>query len=158
MRFPLGDRILLVQGDRSFLLAGRALSEFPLYIETFQGEYCEAVSPDDLVCVSAPEGGETEPARMLLELVRRYRMPLLVLPRDHPGSGRLPLVVSVAGSLVLSCDIRRGTHPDQHLLCSSDELAGLSLKGSHGDIVVEGVPQGVRIRYLDERAEQPIVN
>jgi len=158
MRFPLGDRILLVEGDRSFLLAGRALSEFPLYIETFQGEYCEAVSPDDLVCVSAPEGGDTEPARMLLELVRRYHMPLLVLPKDHPGSRRLPLVVSVAGSLVLSCDIRRGTHPDQHLLCSSGELSGISLTGSHGDIIVEGVPPGVRIRYLDERAERPTVN
>ncbi len=150
MRFPLGDRILLVQGDRSFLLAGRALSEFPLYIETFQGEYCEAVSPDDLVCVSAPEGGDTEPARMLIELVRRYRMPLLVLPKDHPGSGRLPLVVSVADSLLLSCDIRRGTHPDQHLLCSSDELAGISLAGSGDGVELEGIRPGIRVRYLDE--------
>ena len=38
------------------------------------------------------EGGETEPARMLLELVRRYRMPLLVLPKGHPGNKLLFLV------------------------------------------------------------------
>src|SRR5512136_1193014 len=107
MRYPLGNRVLLVLGDRSFLLVGRALFAFPLYIERFDGESCEAVLPDDLVCVSAPEGGETEPARMLLEMVRRYHMPLLVLPKDHAGSGRLPLVVSVAASLFLSCDIRR---------------------------------------------------
>ena len=152
MRFPLGDRVLLVQGDRSFLLVGRALSEFPLYIETFEGECCERVLPDDLVCVSAPEGGEKEPARMLLELVRRYRLPLLVLPKDHPGSGRLSLVVSVSASLHLSCDIRRGTHPEQHLLCSSGELAGITLRGSKGGVDLDGIHSGVRVSYLDERA------
>jgi hypothetical protein len=128
---------------------GRALTGFPLYIETFEDESCEIVSPDDLVAVSAPEGGDTEPARMLLELVRRYRLPLLVLPKGHPGSGRLPLVVSVSGTLLLSCGIRRGTHPDQHLLCSSEELAGITLRGS-GDVVeLEGVPPGIRISYLE---------
>ena len=152
MRFPLGDRVLLVQGDHSFLLVGRALSDFPLFIETFEGESCELVHPDDLVVVSAPEGGEKEPARMLLELVRRYRLPLLVLPKDHPGSGRLSLVVSVSASLRLSCDIRRGTHPEQHLLCSSDELAGITLRGSKGGVDLDGVPSGVRVSYLDERA------
>jgi len=150
MRYPLGDRVLLIRGDHSFLLAGRALSGFPLYIETFDGESCDEVVPDDLVVVSAPEGGETEPARMLLELVRRYRLPLLVLPKGHPGSGRLPLVVSVAPSLRLACDIRRGTHPDQHLLCSSEELAGITLRGGGGGVEVAGVPPSARVSFLDE--------
>ncbi len=158
MKYPLGDRVLLVQGDHSFLLVGRALSKFPLYIETFEDEYCETVLPDDLVVVSAPEGGDTEPARMLLELVRRYHLPLLVLPKDHPGSGRLLLVVSVSESLHLSCSIRRGTHPDQHLLCSSEELAGITLDGSDGGVEVEGAPSGVRISYLDERAGREITH
>jgi hypothetical protein len=158
MRYTPGDRILLVQGDRSFLLAGRALSDFPLFIESFEGEERREVSPDDLVVVSAPEGGDTEPARMLLELVRRYRLPLLVLPKDHPGSGRLPLVVSVSRTLLLSCDIRRGTHPEQHLLCSSGELAGITLRGSEGGIEVEGAPSGVEITYLYERADGEITH
>jgi len=150
MRYPLGDRVLLVRGDRSFLLVGRALSAFPLYIETFEEELSQPVSPGDLVAVSAPEGGDTEPARMLLELVRRYHLPLLVLPKGHPGSGRLPLVVSVAGSLRLACDIRRGTHPDQHLICSSDELAGITLMGTGEEVEVEGVPPSVHITFLGE--------
>jgi hypothetical protein len=158
MRYPLGDLVLLVQGDHSFLLAGRALSEFTLFIESFDGEDRKAVSPDDLVVVSAPEGGETEPARMLLELVRRYRLPLLVLPKDHPGSGRLPLVVSVSRTLHLSCDIRRGTHPEQHLLCSSEELTGITLWGSDGGVEVEGVPSGVRVGYLDGRADRKLTH
>jgi hypothetical protein len=116
------------------------------------------VHPDDLVVVSAPEGGEKEPARMLLELVRRYRLPLLVLPKDHPGSGRLSLVVSVSESLLLSCGIRRGTHPDQHLLCSSDELAGITLRGSKGGVDLDGIPSGVRVSYLDERARGKIAH
>ena len=149
MKYALGDRILRVQGDHSFLLVGRGLSEFTLHIETFREELSQEVSPDDLVVVSAPEGGDPEPARMLLELVRRYRMPLLVLPKNHPGSGRLPLVVSVAGSLSLSCDIRRGTHPDQHLLCSSGELAGITLEGLEDGVSLGGVPPGIRISYLD---------
>jgi hypothetical protein len=158
MRYPLGDRILLIQGDHSFLLTGRALSKFALYIETFDNEYCETVLADDLVVVSAPEGGEAEPARMLLELVRRHHLPLLVLPRDHPGSGRLPLVVSVSDQIHLSCSIRRGTHPDQHLLCSSEELAGITLRGSGDGVEVEGVPSGVRVSYLDERAGREITD
>ena len=149
MKYALGERILRVRGDRSFLLVGRGLSEFTLHIETFREELSREVSPDDLVVVSAPEGGDPEPARMLLELVRRYRMPLLVLPGDHPGSGRLPLVVSVAGSLTLACDIRRGTHPDQHLICSSAELAGISLRGAGGGVELDGVPPGIRVSYLD---------
>src|SRR5512136_711919 len=153
MRYPIGDRIRLIRGDHSFLLVGRALSEFPLYIETFEEEHRETISEDDLIAVSAPEGGDTEPARMLLELVRRYHMPLLVIPKNHPGSGRLPLVVSVAPSLRLSCDIRRGTHPEQHLICSSDELAGITLRGSKGGADLDGIPSGVRVSYLDGRAE-----
>ena len=86
---------------------------------------------------------------MLLELVRRYHLPLLVLPRDHPGSGRLPLVVSVSKTLLLSCDIQRGTHPEQHLLCSSDEFAGITLRGTGDGVEMEGVPPGIRIGYLD---------
>ena len=158
MRYHLGDRVLLVQGDRSFFLAGRALSDFNLFIESFDGEDRREVSPDDLVVVSAPEGGDTEPARMLLELERRYHLPLLVLPKDHPGSGRLALVVSVSASLHLSCDIRRGTHPEQHLLCSSEELAGITLWGSDGGVEVEGVPSGVRVGYLDGRADREITH
>jgi hypothetical protein len=156
MRYPLGDRILLIEGASSFLLAGRVPSGFPLYIETFEGESCEAVAPGDLVAVSAPEGGDMEPARMLLELVRRHHMPLLVLPKDHPGSGRLPLVVSVAGSLLLSCSIRRGTHPDQHLLCSSEELAGITLRKSGDGVDLGDVPPTIRVSFLDERAGKKI--
>ncbi|NLB00775.1 MAG: alpha/beta hydrolase [Methanomicrobiales archaeon] len=146
---PLGDEVLLLQGERSFLLAAKAGSRFPLCIETPDDEYCLAVDPDDLIAVSMPEGGHVEQARMMLELVRRYHVPLVVLGKDHPGSRRLSMVVSVAPEIHLSCDIRRGTHPEQHLLCSSAELAGLLLAGVPGGVALRNLPYGVAVRYLN---------
>ncbi|WP_292367172.1 MULTISPECIES: alpha/beta hydrolase [unclassified Methanoculleus] len=146
---PLGDEPLLIQGERSFLLVAKAASRFTLCIETPDDEYCQAVDPDDLVAVSMPEGGPIEQARMMLELVRRYHIPLVVLPKDHPGSKRLSMVVSVAPEILLACDIRRGTHPEQHLLCSSAEFSGLSLAGVPGGVTIKNLPPGVEVKHLN---------
>ncbi|MDV4342038.1 alpha/beta hydrolase [Methanoculleus sp. YWC-01] len=146
---PLGDEPLLIQGERSFLLVAKASCRFTLCIETPDDEYCQGVDPDDLVAVSMPEGGPIEQARMMLELVRRYHIPLVVLPKDHPGSKRLSMVVSVAPEILFACDIRRGTHPEQHLLCSSAEFSGLSLAGVPGGITMKNLPLGVKIIHLD---------
>ncbi|MCK8518305.1 alpha/beta hydrolase [Methanoculleus sp. 7T] len=146
---PLDGELLLIEGGDSFLLVGKAGSRFTLCIETMDDEYCQAVDPDDLVAVSMPEGGPTEQARMMLELVRRYHIPLVVLPKDHPGSKGLSMVVSVAPEILLACDIRRGTHPEQHLLCSSTALSGLSLLGVPGGVVMKHLPLGAVVKHLN---------
>ena len=146
---PLGGEILIVRKEHSFLLVGKAGSRFTLCIETPDDEYCLAVDPDDLVVVSMPEGGPIEQARMMLELVRQYHIPLVVLPKDHPGSKRLSMVVSVAPEILLACDVRRGTHPEQHLLCSSAELSGLSLAGVPGGITLKQLPPGATVERLN---------
>jgi len=146
---PLGGEILIVRKEHSFLLVGKAGSRFTLCIETPDDEYCQAVDPDDLVTVSMPEGGPIEQARMMLELVRQYHIPLVVLPKDHPGSKRLSMVVSVAPEILLACDVRRGTHPEQHLLCSSAELSGLSLAGVPGGITLKQLPPGAIVERLN---------
>ncbi|MDD5418324.1 MAG: alpha/beta hydrolase [Methanomicrobiaceae archaeon] len=149
---PLTRGRLLIRGDTSFLLVGKACKQFTLFIEAPGGEYCQSVRPDDLVAVSSPEGGPREPARMLLALVRDYHLPLVVLPKGHPGSGRLKLIVAVADEILLACDIQRGTHPDQHLLCSSGELAGIRLCGVEGGVGIGRLPPGAVIEY-DETDE-----
>jgi hypothetical protein len=148
---PLSRGILLIRGEHSFLLVGKAGSCFTLFIETAGDEYCQTVEPDDLVVVSVPDGGEIEPARMLLELVRTYHVPLVVLPKGHPGSRRLSMVVSVAPEILCACQIQRGTHPEQHLLCSSDELAGIRLRGAAGTVEVAGLPPGVSVVPLSDQ-------
>ena len=132
--------VLLVKGTHSFLLAAPVRENFALCIESVHEEYFQGVHAGDLVVVSAPEAGPVEPALMLLELVRTYHLPLMVLPRNHPGSKRIPYVVSVAPEILTSCSIVRGTHPEQHLICSSDELAGLTVSGTRDGITVSPLP------------------
>jgi len=133
-----GNEYLLIQGNNSFLLIGKAGTELCICIETSDNEYCQGLSPDDLIVVSAPEGGMVEPALMLLELVRTYRCPLLVLPKGHPGSKRLRYVISAGDRIRLSCLIERGTHPEQDVLCANGEFVGLVLTAVDGGVVMEG--------------------
>lgn len=157
MIVPLRDEFLLISGTRSFLLAARANTLFALRIETPEREYSQTIEPGDLIVVSAPEGGAIEPAFMLAEFVRTYHMPLIVLPKDHPGSKRFSYLVSVGPLITTNCSIRRGTHPEQHLVCSSDELAGTTLRAHPDGIAIENLPAGATHRYVNYRVltEQP---
>ena len=65
MIHPLTDEFLLISGEHSFLLAAKVNARFGLRIETMDTEYSQTVDPEDLVVVSAPEGGSLEPAIML---------------------------------------------------------------------------------------------
>ena len=143
MNYPLADEMLLISGKHSFLLVAKVRSTFGLCIETSDDEYIQGVEAGDLVVVSAPEGGAVEPALMLIDLVRTFHIPLLVLPKNHPGSRRISYVVSAGPEIFTSCSIQRGTHPDQHLVCSSGELAGISLKTSENGVDVSNLPQSI---------------
>ncbi|HUH79125.1 MAG TPA: alpha/beta hydrolase [Methanoregula sp.] len=153
MNFPLLDEIALISGEQSFLLVAKANERFPLCIENPEGEICQGVDPTDLVVVSAPGGGPVEPGIMLIELVRKHHLPLLVLPKDHPGSGRLGWVISVGPRIETNCAIRRGTHPEQQVICSHDELSGLTLTGTREGFATTPLPGGVFVKMLKSRLE-----
>ncbi|MFA5236245.1 MAG: alpha/beta hydrolase [Methanoregula sp.] len=148
MNVSLGNDVLMVKGLHSFLLAASVNEAFPLCIESSDQEYCQGVRPGDLVVVSAPGSGPVEPALMLLELVRTYHLPLIVLPKNHPGSKRIPYVVSVGPEIQTNCSIVRGTHPEQHLVCSSDELAGLTLAGTTDGIAIDNLPAAISYEVI----------
>ncbi|MGA2160889.1 MAG: alpha/beta hydrolase [Methanoregula sp.] len=151
MNVSVGDDVLHVKGTHSFLLVAVVRENFPLCIEASHEEYCQGVHAGDLVVVSAPEAGPVEPALMLLELVRTYHLPLVVLPRDHPGSKRIPYVVSVGPAIQTSCSIVRGTHPEQHLVCSSDELAGIIVCRTGDGIAISPLPGTFTLERLPSR-------
>jgi hypothetical protein len=157
MIVPLGDEYLLIRGGHSFCVVGRALTTFPLCIETSREEVVQGVERGDLIVASAPEGGLVRPALMLIELVRTFRMPLMVLDRGHPGSARLQIVVSAGSGVSLSCAIERGTHPDQHLLCGSDELSGIDLSGTDQGVLLAGLSAGVSYEILERLPVTDIV-
>jgi len=148
MNYALYDELLLIRGKQSFLLIALVKNRFCLCIETSRDEYCQGVDAGDLVVVSAPEDGAIEPALMLMDLVRTYHVPLLVLPRDHPGSRRISYVVSVGPEIFTSCSIQRGTHPQQHVICSSDELAGITLKRSEHGVNISLLPEDIIPRNI----------
>jgi hypothetical protein len=150
MIHTIDDESLLIKGNQSFLLVALVKNNFGLCIETALDEYVQGVEAGDLVVVSAPEGGAVEPALMLIDLVRTFHVPLLVLPKNHPGSKRISYVVSVGPEIFTSCSIRRGTHPEQHLICSSDELSGISLKRIEHGVDVYALPDSIfprKIKY-----------
>ena len=148
MNYPLDDEVLLIRGKASFLITGKVKSGFGLCIETSHDEYCQRVDAGDLVVVSAPEGGAIEPALMLMDLVRTFHVPLLVLPKDHPGSRRISYVVSVGPEILTSCSVKRGTHPEQHLICSSDELSSITFKRSRYGVEISPLPDGITFQHI----------
>lgn len=142
MIHSFNDTFLLIRQNKAFLLVAHAGHRFSLCIETASEEYCQGIEPDDLLVVSAPEGGEPEAAVMLVELLRRFHTPLVVLPKDHPGSRRLRYVVSAGPVIETNCSIRRGTHPEQHLVCAAEGLSGITLRGVPGGCEIENLPPG----------------
>jgi hypothetical protein len=148
MNYALDDELLLIRGRQSFLIIALVKNRFGLCIETAHDEYIQGVEAGDLVVVSAPEDGAIEPALMLIDLVRTFHLPLLVLPKNHPGSKRISYVVSVGPEIFTSCSILRGTHPEQHLICSSDELAGITLKRSEHGVDVFPLPESIILQHV----------
>lgn len=50
--------------------------------------------------------------------------------KNHPASPRLPIVVSAGKKTVLNCNITPGTHPNQDVLCGSNEFDSLEVIGT----------------------------
>ena len=148
MNIPLASGLLLIRGDTSFFLIGRAKDRFALPIETTDAEVFQGVREGDLIVVSAPEGGEVEQARMLLELVRTYHAPLVVLPKGHPGSRRLRMVISAGPVIRPHSTILRGTHPEQDVICSSPEFDGVVFRAAGEGVEAEGLPAHAQILPL----------
>ncbi len=148
MIIPLHNDFLIIRKEPSFLAVSRAGNRFSVCIETPSEEYCQAVGPDDLIVVSAPEGGGIGAAIMLTELVRHYRTPLVALPKNHPGSRRLKYVVSAGPVIRTDCQILRGTHPEQHLICASAALSGIILRGEGGGVSVENLPPDAAVETV----------
>lgn len=142
MKISPGGDYILIKGKNSFLLLGIADELFTLFIETEKKELCQTVRKGEIIVVSAPEGGDLRHAAMLLELVRTYHQPLVVLKKGHPCSKRLKMVVSAGSKVVMKCDILRGTHPEQDVICSSDELSDIYIESLGDEVIIKSTASG----------------
>ncbi|HJJ47463.1 MAG TPA: alpha/beta hydrolase [Methanocorpusculum sp.] len=153
LRILWDDAYILLRGRSSFLIAARAGTKFPLRIETDAGEIIQGMYPEDIIAVSAVSGGEILPALYLLEQVRTHHFPIVALPEKHAAAGCLPYVISANDRIELTCDKGRGTHPEQNILCSADELTGMILYSENGCLIIENPRPGIaveRIRFTPE--------
>jgi hypothetical protein len=74
--------------------------------------------------------------RCTIYQIRELGSPLIVLPKGHPASPRLKTVVSIGPMTRLSCEIEPGTHPEQNILCGSEEFSGLEIMAAQDGAVI----------------------
>jgi hypothetical protein len=48
----------------------------------------------------------------------------------------------------MRCDIKRGTHPEQNLLCSADEFTGMTLFADGEELVIENARDGISVSCI----------
>ncbi len=94
----------------------------------------------DLIVVSAFDTGQKieRGIKSLLYLIRELNFPITVLPKNHPISSRLPMVVATGDYVRLDCDITPGTHPEQDILCACDDLSGTEIRAREDGVEISG--------------------
>ena len=135
--------MLLLRGNAGIVAIVKVGQYGQFFIETENEEIVLGLEPHDLIVASALSVDEkTEKGlKCVLFMVREIRSPLIVLPKNHPASQRLPIVVSAGNRTVLSCNITPGTHPNQDVLCGSNEFNGLEITGTSEGVQINNMPQ-----------------
>jgi hypothetical protein len=140
-RIPLdADEILFVRSADGVIGVVKSGAARQLFIETVDDEIVMTVDPEDLLVASGFSNDRTTINAIIctLALIRDAGSPLIVLPKHHPASARLKVVASVGKRTVMRCDIQKGTHPEQDVLCGSVGLNGLEVISSEGHVVLRG--------------------
>lgn len=123
------DEILFLEGEKGIVgIIKVAYENKMLFIGTPENEeIVQFLEKDDLIAVSAFGTDEKykKGIRAQAFLAKEMDSPVMVLPKNHPCSKRLSLVMSVGDKVHLDCSIQPGTHPEQDVLCSCDSLSGL---------------------------------
>ncbi len=142
------DELLLVHGADGVIGVAKSARTRQLFVETVEDELVMTVDPDDLFVASAFEDtpAMVKAIKCTLFLIRDTGSPLIVLPSGHPASSRLRVVASVGKRTAVRCDIQKGTHPEQDVLCGASGLDGLEISAAKGSVVLRGA-----VSYILER-------
>ena len=122
------DQIAYLLGQSGTVALAKTLGKF-FYLDTDDEEIVLFTEPEDLIVASAFGAGESIKRGLgcTIYQIRELGSPLIVLPKGHPASSRLKTVISIGSMTKLSCEIEPGTHPEQNVLCSSEEFSGLEI-------------------------------
>jgi len=136
------SEMLLLRGTAGIVAIVKVGQSGQFFLETKDEEIVLGLEPHDLIVASALSVDEkTEKGlKCVLFMIREIRSPLIVLPKDHPASPRLPIVVSAGNRTVLSCSITPGPHPNQDVLCGSNEFDCLEITGTKEGVQINNMP------------------
>jgi len=151
MKKPISSKDIPLKENEMLLLRGKAGTvaivkvgpHGQFFLETENEEIVLGLEPHDLIVASALSLDEkTEKGlKCVLFMIREIRSPLIVLPKTHPASPRLPIVVSAGKKTALNCNITPGTHPNQDVLCGSNEFDSLEITGTLEGVQIINMPQ-----------------
>jgi len=135
------DEIAYLVGRSGTIAIAKTRGIF-FYLETETAEIVLFTEPEDLMVASSFGVGEKirRGLRCTLYQLRELGAPLIVLPKGHPASPRLKVVVSIGPCTRLSCKIQPGTHPEQNVLCGSEEFHELEVLAEPGGAEIKGIP------------------
>ena len=154
MHIPLSDdEIAYIESEDGTIALAKSKGRF-FYLETEEREVILFTEPEDLMVASSFGRGEKirRGLHCTLFQLRELGAPLIVLPKGHPASPRLKTVVSIGPFTRLSCTIQPGTHPEQNVLCGSEEFHGLEIvAGPRGAEVKGWLAEGKGAALVVER-------
>jgi hypothetical protein len=138
------DEMLLVRGKEGTLGIVKIGENRQFFLETDTEEIILALEPDDLLVASGFGVEKTiiNGLKCVLYMIRIVGSPFIVLPKNHPASKRLKIVVSAGDRTHLSCTIKPGTHPEQDVLCGADEFDGVEISGVKGGVEIKNLTNG----------------
>ncbi len=133
----LNDReMLLLKGREGTLGIVKVGDNNQFFLETENEEIILALEPDDILVASGfgTDDKTINGLKCVLYMIREVGSPFIVLPKKHPASKRLKIVVSAGSRTRVSCSITPGTHPEQDILCGADEFDGIEITGVKGGV------------------------
>ncbi len=130
------NEMLLLHGKEGTLGIVKAGEDKQFLLETENEEILLALDPEDLLVASGFGTDKTiiNGLKCVLYMIREVGSPFIVLPKKHPASKRLKIVVSAGNKTRISCNIIPGTHPEQDILCGAGEFDGMEITGVKGGV------------------------
>ncbi len=145
------SEILFLIGSSGELGLSKTGKDMQIFIGTpNKEEIVLFLGKDDLIAVSTFNAGLKEEMgiKSMIYLIKEFSSPIIVLPKDHPTSKRLKMVVACGDRIRLDCNIEAGTHPEQDILCACEDLSGLDITAIPDGIEIKGFIKEYKIEKL----------
>ena len=145
------SEILFLIGETGIVGIVKVASEKMLFIGTPEKEEIVVyLEKDDIIAISSFKKGKKyeKGIKAMAYITREINSPIIVLPKDHPSSKRLKMVLSIGDTVKLDCDITPGTHPEQDILCSCHSLSGLRIDKTSQGVSIEGHVENYKLEQF----------